>query len=145
MGRFFIAQIGDENLDNFANVETSFGSMLSGDVSTMESTVICNQRGEIAGVSPTFEHHFGFRRHELLGQSITKIIPDRYVADHLTAFERVRKDIASAKHIGKLPIHKLQTHAVHKDGTEKEVEITLGALMLTSRVYFTAIIKILGG
>ncbi len=73
---------------------------------------------------------------EILGRSVTIIIPERYRKAH---FEGVKRFLRTGeKHIiGK----KLEMTAVRKDGTEFPIELTLSHWQSESGVYFGAIIR----
>jgi PAS domain S-box-containing protein len=73
---------------------------------------------------------------EILGQSVTTIIPERYRKAHSKGVKRFLKT-GEIRAIGK----KLEMTALHKDKTEFPIELTLSFWQSESGVYFGAIIR----
>jgi PAS domain S-box-containing protein len=84
---------------------------------------ILDQRGRIVFVSSQAETFFGYRRDELIGQTIEVLVPERYRAIHVGH----RADYTS--HPSSRPMGTgLEIYARRKDGTECPVDISLWPL-----------------
>jgi len=92
-----------------------------------DALVVVNQQGNIVLVNSQTENIFGYRREELLGQTVEKVIPDRsnFIADR-------HKRVVSTG---------LELYALHKDGTEFPVEISLSPLETEEGVLISSAIR----
>ncbi len=79
-----------------------------------DAMVIVNQQGNIVLVNSQTENIFGFDRKELIGQTVEKLIPDR-------------SKFLAQRHMRSMSTG-LELYALHKDGTEFPVEISLSPL-----------------
>jgi PAS domain S-box-containing protein len=101
-----------------------------------DAMVVVNQSGEIVLLNLQAEKQFGYRRHELIGQKVTNIIPkgfaERLVADDLRSAED-----ALAQEIGA----GIELNALRKDGSEFPIEIMLSPLESAEGMLITAAIR----
>src|ERR1700704_6595034 len=101
-----------------------------------DAMVVVNQRGEIVLLNLQAERQFGYRRDELLGQQVKKIIPkgfaERLLADGLRSAEE-----ALAQHIGA----GLELTGRRKDGSEFPIELMLSPLVSAEGILVTAAIR----
>ena len=88
-----------------------------------DAMVIVNGHGHITLVNAQAERLFGYRRQELVGQSIAELIPQRYRAQHRHHHKAYLRD-AVARPMG----GELELYGLRKDGTEFPVEISLSPL-----------------
>ncbi len=97
-----------------------------------QAIISVNDEGTIIECNSAVTGILGFEKQELIGQPISVLIPDRYVAKHERAF----------KHALREPSFQTRKHepvsAMTKDGDEIPVEIAMGRWRSGSQVYFTA-------
>jgi diguanylate cyclase (GGDEF)-like protein/PAS domain S-box-containing protein len=88
-----------------------------------DAMVIVNAHGHIALVNAQAELLFGYRREELIGQSIGELIPKRYRARHRQHMKGyLRNSTARPMGVGG------ELYGLRKDGTEFPIEISLSPL-----------------
>jgi PAS domain S-box-containing protein len=98
--------------------------------------VVVNQDGEIVLLNLQAEKQFGYRRNELLGQKVTRIIPngfaERLVADGLrTAAEALAQQIGTG----------IELIALRKNDSEFPIELMLSPLESANGILVTAAIR----
>jgi len=88
-----------------------------------DAMVVVNREGEIVLLNVQAEKQFGYRRDELVGEKVTKIIPEgfaeRLIADRTrTAAEALEQQIGTG----------LELNGLRRDGSEFPIEIMLSPL-----------------
>lgn len=89
-----------------------------------DAIVLADGEGSILSWNSAAERLFGYSAAEILGQSLTRIMPERYRADHERALARVRTT-------GDLRLKGtvVTMHGLHKDGREFPIEMSLSSWM----------------
>jgi PAS domain S-box-containing protein len=101
-----------------------------------DAMVVVNQAGEIVLVNAQVERQFGYRRDELVGQKVKKIIPEDF-AERLIADSTRSVADTLAQQIGA----GIELSGRRKDGTEFPIEIMLSPLESAEGILVTAAIR----
>lgn len=108
--------------------------------SIMESAndaIICaDAKGRIILWNPAAEHVLGHRHDDVIGKPLTVIIPKRYRSAHRQGLSRVVS--GGERHvIGKT----VELQAVHAEGHELPIELSIGTWQIEGERYFSGIIR----
>jgi PAS domain S-box-containing protein len=101
-----------------------------------DAMVVVNQTGKITLLNVQAEQRFGYRRDELLGQTIKTIIPEGF-AERLIADGMRSAADALAQQIGT----GIELTGLRKDGSEFPIEIMLSPLQSAQGILVTAAIR----
>jgi diguanylate cyclase (GGDEF)-like protein/PAS domain S-box-containing protein len=101
-----------------------------------DAMVIVNAHGHIALVNAQAERLFGYRRGEIVGQSISELIPRRFRASHRQHMKNYLRG-ATARPMGS----GLELFGRHKDGSEFPMEISLSPLESDEGLLVSAAIR----
>jgi diguanylate cyclase (GGDEF)-like protein/PAS domain S-box-containing protein len=101
-----------------------------------DAMVVINERGEIVLLNLQVERRFGYRRDELVGRKISRIIPKGFPERLLTRGGGIPHD-PIIQQMGTA----IERHGRRKDGSEFPVEITLSPLESPEGVLITAAIR----
>lgn len=113
--------------------EKKFRALLE---SAPDAMVIVNSHGHITLANAQAERMFGYKREELIGQSIRVLIPERLRERH-RAHQRSYLRDAKTRPMGS----GLELHARRKDGSEFPVEISLGPLETDKGTLVSSVIR----
>jgi PAS domain S-box-containing protein len=75
--------------------------------------VLADALGQIVAINPAFEQAYGWRNHQLSGQSLSVILPAAFQMSHQLGFSRFQ-----AREISTILAHPLRLKTVCADGTE---------------------------
>jgi PAS domain S-box-containing protein len=104
--------------------------------SAPDAIVTADDTGTIIGWNRAAETILGWTSEEIVGQNIVVITPDRYEMDHNRGFEAAMESGES-----RLLGTPRELAAIHKDGREIEVDITLSIWTVGSKHYSTGILR----
>lgn len=101
-----------------------------------DAMITIDESSSIVFVNRAAERIFGYSREEMLGQSLTMLMPGALRQLHLSSFERYHE--SRAKHIS---WEAVELPGLHKNGTEIPLEISFGEFMRGGEHYFTGIAR----
>lgn len=113
--------------------EAKFRSVME---SAIDAIISGDTQGNIRSWNSAATVLFGFTEAEVIGHPIDVIIPDRYKKSHQEGINRVSSGGPSHV-IGKTA----EVAAIHKDGSEFPVELSLATWFLDDERYYTGIIR----
>ncbi len=122
-----------KDVADLAEAEERFRSITES--SEMAMVIAINDGGNIIAWNPAAERTFGYREEEIIGKTLKTLIPERYQGAHQMGFNRAVKS-GELRNAGKT----IELQAVHRDGHEFPIELSLGTWQRHGRRYFSSII-----
>jgi PAS domain S-box-containing protein len=113
--------------------ELKMGGLLE---STPDAIVIVGQDGRIITTNSQTERYFGYTRQELLGQSVSILVPERF---HQQQTKHYLDYFSRSNEPG--PPRIVELCAVHKDGSEFPVEVTMKPIETEEGLLVTSSIR----
>ena len=105
--------------------------------SALDAVVTMDERGIITGWNSQAESMFGYREQEIGGRLLSEtILPQRYREAHTTGLQR----FLSSGH-GPILNRRVELSALHKDGREFPIELSVTALAIEGRKVFSAFLR----
>ena len=105
--------------------------------SSLSAKIVIDDEGIVVDFNPAAHALLGFTRSEMIGCVMSDhIIPKRYQRAHNEGIERF---LASGQ--GPVITRRVELAAIHKDGFELPIELTINALQTEHRMYFGAEIR----
>jgi PAS domain S-box-containing protein len=101
-----------------------------------DGMVVVNQGGEIVLLNAQVEKHFGYRRDELLGQKVKRIIPEGFVERVIASGSRT-----AAGELEPQTGTGIELYGQRKDGSQFPIEIMLSPLESPEGILVTAAIR----
>ena len=104
--------------------------------SSPDAIVAINSDGEVISWNKGAESIFGYTEAELLGKSLSLIIPERYLRAHNAALERLRNDRNE-----KIDVHSAEYAGLRKDGSEFPIELIIGSWRGYRQTFYSGFIR----
>lgn len=101
-----------------------------------DAIITADATGDIVTWNPTAERMFGWGEAEAVGQPLTLIIPERFHPQHHEGIDRV---VATGE--TRIVGETVEVSAIHKDGSELPVELSLETWVTDGERFFTGIIR----
>ncbi|NCF45731.1 MAG: response regulator, partial [Proteobacteria bacterium] len=100
--------------------------------SSLSAKIVVDAKGVVVDYNPAAQTLLGFTRDEIIGADMAEhIIPLRWRADHVQGFERFLQVGA-----GEVIARRVEFAALHKNGGEIPVELTINAINTDQGMYF---------
>lgn len=137
-GRFFagiIRDVSDRKMaeDALLESESRFRSITE---TANDAIISADERGNIVSWNRAASQMFGYAENEVLGQSLSMIVPEQYREHHERGMQRVAG--GGEQHvIGKT----VELLGLHRDGHEFPIELSLSTWVFDERRFFCGIIR----
>lgn len=102
----------------------------------VDAIILADSKGRIVSWNKGAQSIFGYTEEEVIAQSLTIVIPERYRGDHQRGIERVCST-GETRIIGKT----IEAHGLKKDGREFPIELSLALWKTEEGTFFTGIIR----
>jgi two-component system cell cycle sensor histidine kinase/response regulator CckA len=102
----------------------------------LDCIVTADQAGIITEFNPAAERTFGYLHADIVGQPLTQLVPPTLRQRHLDGFDRYLKT-----GIGPILGKRVETSALHADGSEFPVELAVVPTRSQDTLFFTAYIR----
>ncbi len=122
-----------EDISGRKQAEQYFQAVLE---ATPDALVMVDDQGRITLVNRQMEQMFGYERHEILGEPVEKLLPERLRGRH----PALRGEYLTRPHSRPMGAD-MDLFAVRKDGTEFPVEISLSPLEMEGATVVVAAIR----
>jgi PAS domain S-box-containing protein len=119
--------------DSLTDLEAKLTSVVQ---LTPDALVLANADGHIVFWNAGAQRMFGYTEEEMLGRSLTLIMPQRYRDAHLKGFQRVC-DMGVSKLIGST----IELHGLRKSGVEFPIELSLASWQAKGARFFSAFLR----
>ncbi len=104
--------------------------------SAVDAIVIADSSDTVVGWNRAAETILGWPPDEMLGRPLQTLIPERYRAAHRAGMDRVNQT-----GLGRVLGKTMELAALHREGHEVEIELSLSTWLVASERFFTGIIR----
>jgi len=101
-----------------------------------DAIISVNSLGNVVFWNPTAEDIFGYSAEEVMGRSVSQVMPERYKKSHYNGIKRL-VDGGEPKLLG----NTVEIEGIRKDGSEFPIGLSLSKWKTEKGVFFTAIIR----
>lgn len=113
--------------------ETKFRSVVQ---SATDAIILADRDGDIIEWNNGAEHIFGYTEKEVLGKSLTMLMPELYREAHRQGVERIRSG-GEPRIIGRT----VEMHGLRKDGTEFPIGLSVATWKSDGRNFYSGVIR----
>ncbi len=103
---------------------------------TQDAIILGDLDGSILSWNNAAEHMFGYSAKEIVGKSLTILMPVRYREQHKNGLERVR-----STHERRVIGNTVELHGLRKSGEEFPIELSLSRSVVSNEQFFCGIIR----
>ena len=104
--------------------------------SALDAIIVADAQGLILSWNKSARAMFGYDEVEILGKSLTCLMPERYRQAHLKGINRLQKNLNL-----NLKISTVELRGLRKDGSEFPIELSLGSWLESGERAFCGIIR----
>jgi PAS domain S-box-containing protein len=101
-----------------------------------DGMIIADSTGNIVTYNKSAQAIFGYREEEVLGQPLTRLMPERYREAHCRGLERFRAT-GKAHVVGRT----VELHGLKRDGSEFPLELSISTWMTGEHTFYSGIIR----
>ena len=101
-----------------------------------DAIILGDQEGNVLSWNGAAQDMFGYTAEEVVGQSLSLLMPDRYRQAHQQGLERIRST-GEMRVVGKT----VELHGLRKGGEEFPIELSLSRSVETEEVFYCGIIR----
>lgn len=102
----------------------------------VDAIISADGSGDILFWNMSAQKIFGYAEDEIIGRSLSLLMPERYREDHQKGIERVMAT-GESKYFGRFT----EMHGLRKDGSEFPLELSVAMWKVDKEIYFSAIIR----
>jgi|GEM_PF-2842901 len=125
-----------QNVQAETGLRTSEAKFRAVSESATDAIIATDQHAQVISWNPAATRIFGFTADEMIGQSLEKIVPERYREAQRMGLSRVRAHGPSG-----LSSHPSELMGQRKDGHEFPIELSIGYWQDGDELYFTGIVR----
>ena len=123
----------EKALENLTQSEERLRAIMD---STQDAIICADESGHVVLWNPAAENMFGHPEGDMLGKPLTAIIPERHRDAHNAGIRRLNMN-EEPRAVGKT----VELSALHEDGSEFPIELSLGTWTIGKQHYFSGIIR----
>jgi len=105
--------------------------------SAMDGIISINESQQITLINPAAEKIFGYNKEDILGQSINKLIPERFHSSHCEHIEKFAKTGVTTRSMNALGV----VLGVRSNGSEFPLEASISQIQIGKEKIFTIILR----
>ena len=128
-----LKRVGESTASGFMASAERYRSIVE---TTRDAIILGDLNGNILSWNKAAEHMFGYSATEIVGKSLTLLMPLRYRKQHINGLERVR-----STHERRVIGSTVELHGLRKSGEEFPIELSLSRSVESNEQFFCGIIR----